>query len=142
MSNAPLAALPQDIDRLHCLGLNRAEKPVTSRTWAGEPDLRALADDCDLLVLAADQPGEIRAWANRACLAAGTPWIDAGYHGPTPHTAAFLPGRGACYECRLPGHGEARDLRLLCGQFRPDRPLRRAQRPAGRHKLTAGPQGA
>jgi molybdopterin/thiamine biosynthesis adenylyltransferase len=65
----------------------------------GEPDLRPLVDGCDLLVLAADKPGEIRAWANRVCLATGTPWIDAGYHGPTPHAAAFLPGQGACYEC-------------------------------------------
>jgi molybdopterin/thiamine biosynthesis adenylyltransferase len=64
-----------------------------------DADLRALADQCDVLVLCADQPGEIRAWANRACLAAGTPWVDAGYHGPEVTATAFVPGQGACYEC-------------------------------------------
>ncbi|MGE5156218.1 MAG: HesA/MoeB/ThiF family protein [Betaproteobacteria bacterium] len=65
----------------------------------GEPDLRRLADDHDLLVLCADRPGEIRAWANRACLDSATPWVDAGYHGPQITATAYVPGQGACYEC-------------------------------------------
>jgi len=65
----------------------------------GEADLASLAEQCDALMLCADQPGEIRAWANRACLAAGTPWVDAGYHGPVASATAYRPGQGACYEC-------------------------------------------
>lgn len=65
----------------------------------GEADLRPLAETCDVLVLAADQPAEIRVWANRACHAAATPWINAGYEGPKAMTSVFLPGKGPCYEC-------------------------------------------
>jgi molybdopterin/thiamine biosynthesis adenylyltransferase len=64
-----------------------------------ESDLRPLVRNCDVFVLCADRPGEIRAWVNRVCLATGTPWVDAGYHGPTITAAAYLPGRGPCYEC-------------------------------------------
>jgi molybdopterin/thiamine biosynthesis adenylyltransferase len=86
------------IERLRALNSGIA---ITGATLAinGEADLRPLAASCDLLLLCADQPGEIRAWANRACLAAGTPWIDAGYHGPVVTAAAYTPGSGACYEC-------------------------------------------
>ncbi|MFF5295982.1 HesA/MoeB/ThiF family protein [Paractinoplanes globisporus] len=66
----------------------------------GVGDLRRLARVHDVLVLCADQPPEIRSWANRACLDAGTPWVDAGYHGPVPKATAYRPGLGACYECR------------------------------------------
>src|SRR5262249_34014182 len=68
-------------------------------TIRGEQDLRPLAADCDVLVLCADQPGEIRSWANRACLASSTPWVDAGYHGPIAKASAYVPGRGPGYEC-------------------------------------------
>ena len=68
-------------------------------TIAGQDDLHELAQDCDVLLLCADQPGEIRAWANRACLAIGTPWVDAGYHGPVASAALYIPGQGGCYEC-------------------------------------------
>ncbi|MFI5960300.1 HesA/MoeB/ThiF family protein [Cryptosporangium sp. NPDC051539] len=70
-----------------------------SLSLTGTEDFRPLLAGCDLLVLAADQPGAIRAWANRACLDAQTPWVDAGYHGPIPYATAYLPGHGACYEC-------------------------------------------
>jgi molybdopterin/thiamine biosynthesis adenylyltransferase len=65
----------------------------------GEDDLRRLVDGCDVLVLCADRPGTIRAWANRVCLQAGVPWVDAGYHGPVVTASAYLPGHGPCYEC-------------------------------------------
>jgi molybdopterin/thiamine biosynthesis adenylyltransferase len=64
-----------------------------------EADLDELVRDCDVFVLCADQPGQIRAWANRACLRAGTPWVDAGYHGPNVNATAYVPGDGPCYEC-------------------------------------------
>jgi molybdopterin/thiamine biosynthesis adenylyltransferase len=65
----------------------------------GEADLHALTTDCDLLMLCADQPGDIRTWTNRACLATRTPWTDAGYHGPVPAATGYLPYNGPCYEC-------------------------------------------
>jgi molybdopterin/thiamine biosynthesis adenylyltransferase len=66
---------------------------------AGERDFAPLLDGCDVLVLCADRPGDIRTWANRACIQARTPWVDAGYHGPVVSAAAYVPGRGPCYEC-------------------------------------------
>jgi molybdopterin/thiamine biosynthesis adenylyltransferase len=69
------------------------------RTIVGESDLYTLTAESDVLVLCADQPGEIRAWANRACLRRNLPWVDAGYHGPVPSAAAYVPGDGPCYEC-------------------------------------------
>ncbi|MFR9674682.1 HesA/MoeB/ThiF family protein [Streptomyces sp. TR06-5] len=69
----------------------------------------------DLLVVAADRPPEIRRWANRTCLASGTPWVDAGYRGPLVTVGVHAPGRGACWECLRAGEVERRDLRLPCG---------------------------
>src|SRR5262249_57258164 len=78
--------------------LNSGVALTTAReTVIGEADVRALASGCDVLVLCADRPSEIRLWANRACLATGTPWVDAGYHGPMVAAAAYVPGEGPCY---------------------------------------------
>jgi molybdopterin/thiamine biosynthesis adenylyltransferase len=65
----------------------------------GVEDFRGLVAECDVLLLCADSPGEIRAWANRACLDSGTPWVDSGYHGPRASVCVYQPGFGACYEC-------------------------------------------
>ncbi|NUU22226.1 MAG: ThiF family adenylyltransferase [Streptomycetaceae bacterium] len=66
----------------------------------GEDDLAALlGPDVDLLVLSADRPRALWSWTNRACLAAGTPWVTGSYHGPNVVAAMFAPGRGACWEC-------------------------------------------
>lgn len=62
-------------------------------------DVLGLARECDVLLLAADRPPELRAWANRACLAAKRPWVSAGYHGPLVQCTAFVPGEGPCWEC-------------------------------------------
>ena len=68
-------------------------------TAASTEDVLGLARDCDVLLLAADRPPDLRRWANRACLAAGRPWVDAGYHGPLVQSAVFVPGEGRCWEC-------------------------------------------
>jgi molybdopterin/thiamine biosynthesis adenylyltransferase len=52
-----------------------------------------------VLVLSADRPVELRRWTNRACLATGTPWVDAGYHGPLVQVGRYEPGAGPCWEC-------------------------------------------
>jgi molybdopterin/thiamine biosynthesis adenylyltransferase len=68
-------------------------------TIDGPTRLRRLADDCDILVMAADTPSEIRTWTNTACLAGGRPWVHSGYHGPLLSAGWFRPGTGPCYEC-------------------------------------------
>lgn len=70
-------------------------------------DVVRLADDCDILILAADQPisrsadqpSAIRMWTNRACLRLKRSWIDACYHGPLVQVGAFVPENGPCWEC-------------------------------------------
>jgi molybdopterin-synthase adenylyltransferase len=62
-------------------------------------DVAGLARACDVLLLAADRPPDLRVWTNRACIAANRPWVDAGYHGPLIQVGAFVPGVGPCWEC-------------------------------------------
>ncbi|GAB3745082.1 hypothetical protein GCM10027598_80910 [Amycolatopsis oliviviridis] len=61
--------------------------------------LRRLTADCDVLVMVADQPSDIRARANQACVATRTPWVYGGYHGPQVNIGIYRPGAGPCYEC-------------------------------------------
>ncbi|MFD8420254.1 HesA/MoeB/ThiF family protein [Streptomyces sp. NPDC059466] len=92
--------------------LVRSGAPEVTRPPAGP---RA-AGPYDLLVLAADRPDDIRRWANRVCLAAGLPWVDAGYRGPLVTAGVHVPGRGACWECLRAAEVARRDLRLAPGQ--------------------------
>ncbi|HEY3143671.1 MAG TPA: ThiF family adenylyltransferase [Acidimicrobiales bacterium] len=78
------------------------------RRVAGIAEIAGLADDCDALVLAADEPPELRIWTNRACLATRTPWVDGGYNGPLVGVGLFVPGMGACFECLLKTENERR----------------------------------
>lgn len=75
-------------------------------TITGAQDLAALAVGCDVLVLTADTPPQIRSWANRACLRTGTCWTHSGYHGPQINLGLYRPGHGPCYEC---AYAAARD---------------------------------
>ncbi|GLW23566.1 HesA/MoeB/ThiF family protein [Microbispora triticiradicis] len=73
---------------------------------------RELADliaGYDALALCADRPDghRIRVWANRACAAAGIPWVGGGYSGPLVTVGCFTPDAGTCYECLCDGE-EAR----------------------------------
>lgn len=68
-------------------------------TVDGPATLARLAAECDLLVLTADQPREIRSWANSACHASGTAWVHAGYQGPQINVGLYRPGAGPCYDC-------------------------------------------
>ncbi|MBO0879107.1 MAG: ThiF family adenylyltransferase [Mycobacterium sp.] len=72
----------------------------------GQDDFSKLVSNCDALILAADTPGEIRSWANQACIATDTPWVDGGYHGPVPCATTYIPGHGPCYECTWRHHHE------------------------------------
>lgn len=94
----------------------------------------------DLLVLAADHPAVIRRWANRVCLAAGLPWVDAGYHGPLVTAGVYVPGQGACWECLRAGEIARRDLRLAPGQDPEVASPRMPWHPAS--AVTAGLSGA
>lgn len=90
------------------------------RRVSGPADLRALAHACDVLVLAADDPHDVRVWTNRACLATGTPWVEAGYNGPLVGVGLFVPGEGACYECLLAADDERRRALGICRHDAPD----------------------
>ena len=86
----------------------------------GIADLSALAEDCDVLLLAADDPPDIRVWTNRACLGAGTPWVEAGYNGPLVGVGVFVPGDGACLECLLAADDQRRRALGLRREDAPD----------------------
>jgi molybdopterin-synthase adenylyltransferase len=88
---------------------------------AGVEDVFGLARDCDVLLLGADRPPEIRIWTNRACLAAKRPWVDAGYHGPLIQAGAFVPGQGPCWECTRLAN---RDRHAEVGAHTDDTPYR------------------
>jgi molybdopterin/thiamine biosynthesis adenylyltransferase len=90
-----LRRLNSDIDVSGCAG-----------RIGGVDDVVVLCADCDVLLLAADDPVDIRAWTNRGCLRTGTPWVDSGYHGPLVSVAIYVPGKGACYECVQAGQAD------------------------------------
>ncbi|WP_206785539.1 ThiF family adenylyltransferase [Amycolatopsis sp. MtRt-6] len=70
--------------------------------------LRTLATGFDVVLLAADQPQEIRSWTNQACVATGTAWVHGGYHGPQVSCGVYRPGAGPCYDCARVAERERR----------------------------------
>lgn len=85
---------------------------------SGVADLAALAGDCDVLVLCADQPQEISSWANRACLGTKTPWVDVAYSGPLTAVGTYVPGQGSCWQClrtAMAADEDRRDFRPTLG---------------------------
>jgi molybdopterin-synthase adenylyltransferase len=83
----------------------------------GVEDLMTLVADCDVLLLAADTPDGIKSWANRVCLATGTPWVAGGYEGPVVGASSFVPGQSPCWECMRLAEDERR---LAQGEVRED----------------------
>jgi molybdopterin/thiamine biosynthesis adenylyltransferase len=65
----------------------------------GLASLRTLAIRFDVLLLATNQPQEIRSWANQACQETGTAWVHGGHHGPHVNIGLYQPGTGPCYDC-------------------------------------------
>jgi molybdopterin/thiamine biosynthesis adenylyltransferase len=74
----------------------------------GPAVLRTLATGFDVVLLAADQPPEIRSWTNQACQATGTAWVHGGYHGPQVGCGLYRPGAGPCYDCARVAERERR----------------------------------
>ncbi|MEU3247237.1 ThiF family adenylyltransferase [Streptomyces sp. NPDC006875] len=110
---------PGDLTELVRAGAPGGSRPSGSPPPPGAPDASTTtgaSEPYDLLVLAADRPDDIRRWANRVCLAAGLPWVDAGYRGPLVTAGVHVPGRGACWECLRATEVARRDLRLAPGQ--------------------------
>jgi molybdopterin/thiamine biosynthesis adenylyltransferase len=86
------------VDRLRA---HNSDVTVTGEQLAigGPGMLQLLAAACDVLVLAADQPSEIRSWTNRVCHTTGTAWVHGGYHGPQVGVGLYRAGAGPCYDC-------------------------------------------
>jgi molybdopterin-synthase adenylyltransferase len=101
-------------------------------------DVLPLAGGCDVLLLTADQPPEVRVWINRACIAAGRPWVDAGYHGPLVQVGVYRPGTGGCWECL---HDAAREQQLALGANPDDAPGRAAAVDGAVGAVSAGISG-
>ncbi|MBY8871437.1 ThiF family adenylyltransferase [Micromonospora sp. PLK6-60] len=101
-----LAKVDAAVARLR--GLNSAVEVTGVRQRVGcADDVAALAKECDVLVLSADRPQpDVRIWTNRACLATGTAWVDAGYHGPLVQVGSYVPGAGPCWECVRAADGD------------------------------------
>jgi hypothetical protein len=77
-------------------------------TVEGPDSLRALAAGFDVLLVTADEPQEIRSWANQVCCATGTAWVHGGYHGPQVSIGLYRPGTGPCYDCARMAERERR----------------------------------
>jgi molybdopterin/thiamine biosynthesis adenylyltransferase len=133
------AALARDLRQRNSTVRITAEQRLVS----GPEDLAELIGGPDgpfhLLLLCADQPSEIRRWANTACLAVGLPWVDGGYRGPLATAGVHRPGRGACWECQRMGEAERRDLDLPEGADESVASPRMAWSPA--NAITAGLSG-
>ena len=65
----------------------------------GPEDVTALLDDADLVVSAIDQPDDIDLSVNRACVAAGVPFIRGGLAYLQGLYWSVDPGRSACRQC-------------------------------------------
>ena len=66
----------------------------------GPAALQDLSARFDVVLLAADEPAQIRSWTNRACRETRTAWVHGGYHGPQISIGLYRPGSGGpCFDC-------------------------------------------
>jgi len=100
-SESDIGALKAEAAANRLRQLNRHTKITATPARIGSAaDLMQVARRCDVLLLTADRPWrDLRIWANRACLATGRAWVDAGYRGARVQAAAYRPGAGPCWEC-------------------------------------------
>jgi bacteriocin biosynthesis cyclodehydratase domain-containing protein len=79
----------------------RIEVREVPRQVEGEADAAAAIEGADAVVLAADWPPyEVGRWVNRACVAAGVPFILGGQVPPVLKVGpTYAPGRGPCFAC-------------------------------------------
>lgn len=105
--NRQLLYTEQDLGRLKVdAAMERLRAANSDVEITGEPTLidgpaalRALAEECDVLVMSADEPAEIRSWTNEACARTDTAWVYGGYHGPQVNMGVYRPGSGPCFDC-------------------------------------------
>jgi molybdopterin/thiamine biosynthesis adenylyltransferase len=76
-------------------------EPVAQRV-SGPGDAARAIDGADLVVATADWPMyDLSRWVNRACVAAGVPWIGAGQVAPLVRIGPMhVPGLTGCMECQ------------------------------------------
>jgi molybdopterin/thiamine biosynthesis adenylyltransferase len=99
-TDADIGQLKTDVAVRKLRACNPAVEVTGEGRFVDGPEfLRSLAERFDVVVLAADRPGDIRSWTNRACLGAGTPWVHVGYHGPLVSVGMYRPGTGPCSDC-------------------------------------------
>jgi bacteriocin biosynthesis cyclodehydratase domain-containing protein len=91
---------------------------------SGPADAARAIDGADIAVVTADWPiYELPRWVDRACLAAGVPWIGAGQVPPLVRVGPMqLPGRSACLECQERAARQAQPLYDELARWRQDNP--------------------
>jgi molybdopterin/thiamine biosynthesis adenylyltransferase len=82
----------------------RAFSPATDvravSRWIGSPeDVADLLPGADLVVSGVDQPDNVDAWVNEACVAAGVPYVRGGMFAQRLAYWSVDPGRSACLAC-------------------------------------------
>jgi len=96
------------VDRLRALNSSVEVSGIEARIGCRE-DVASLMRDCDLFLMCADSPPEIRLWANDAALQTRTPWLLSCYAGPTAVVGLFVPFETPCLQCDL-RHSDAADV--------------------------------
>lgn len=107
--NRQILYTQQDLDVLKVnaavrrLRERNSDVQVTGERWDidGPETVTAIAAGFDVVVLAADDPPEIRSWTNQACYQSGKQWVWGGYDGPLMTAGLYRPGTGPCYDCAL-----------------------------------------
>jgi molybdopterin/thiamine biosynthesis adenylyltransferase len=75
------------------------ETSTVERRISSPEDLQDLVSDVDLVLVAVDQPADVRSWANDACVRAGVPHVGGGFLRNRGMFWSVDPGRSACQAC-------------------------------------------